>query len=634
MTLNILYSIALGMSVAAVITAIVMGIKAHRSEFVVKGEDVYKKHFILSSFQIFLLCFFLGAVFIFIPIYYTDYFTEEMPAARILKSVLLSIHNTMRLFILDGDFDIIENAVTDPARLHYAIGYAYSIYSAFLFVAAPIMTASLVLSFFKNVSASIKYTFNFSKKIYYVSDLNEKSIALANDIVAKEENKGALIVFFNVYDDNEEISGDLVERAKRLGAICFAKDITEINLKRTLKNAERKFYFIGENEDENIKQALTLIKYCRKTEFYNVPQSQFYVFSTTVDSEALLDAVDNGNMRVRRINENRNLVMNALLNEPVFDKYIENNNVRRVCILVAGCGNYGTELLKAISWCSQLPKYEVAIHVVDSEENIESKFTALAPELMLKNKNREAGESYYEIEFHPNIDVYGTDFSDLLRGIENLSAAFVTLGDDELNLDVAMKIRRECGRLNLEKGYEIPNIFSVVYSTLKIQTFEQNGFLCLGEEDYGIKFIGDMRSRFSLDVIEQLDLEEKGMSIHLSWLERRKAEIRLANEDEAEIDEQINQSKLLYNKCEYYRRASIAKAVYEEVLKKLNISFADAEDEKETEHKRWSAFMRAEGYVYNDKVKNHIAKTHSSLKPYERLSFIDKEKDLLIRDKK
>ena len=630
MDLNMFCSIAMLLSMATLAFAIIVGIKTYRSEFAGKGDALYKKHFVLTPFQIFLVCFFLGTVYIFVPIYYTDYFAQEMQFARVFKSIFLSIHNTMRLFILDGDFDIIENAVTDPNRVHYAIGNAYSIYAAFLFVIAPVMTASFVLSFFKNVSSYVKYSFNFSTKIYYISELNEKSIALATNILTESGIRKPLIVFFDVFENNDETSSELIDQAKRLGAICFQKDITGINLKHLFPRTERKIYFIGEDEDENIKQALALIKYCRNDVRYNTQLTQFYVFSTTADSEALLDSVDNGNMKVRRINEKRNLVMHTILNEPVFEKFVSTQQGKRISVLVVGGGNYGIELIKAITWCGQIPGYEVAIHVVDKQDSIESLFANLAPELVSKNKKREAGEPYYELYFHPDIDVHGSEFSALLGEMENITAVFVTLGDDELNLDVAMNIRREYGRLQLKKNYLIPNIFTIVYSTLKTQTFVQNGgLLCLGKDAYGIRLIGDMRSRFSLKVIEQNQLEEVGMKIHLSWLERRKAEIKLAEEDETKINQEIQINRQWYDKYEYYRRASIAKAVYGEVLKKMGVSFDDPQTEKEMEHKRWNAFMRAEGYIYHETKKDHIAKTHPDLKPYKNLTEQERKKDLL-----
>ena len=631
MNFDLFYGLTLAVSMATMLAAIWMGIKSYRMEYTGKGDALYKKHFFLRPFQIFLICFFFGIVILFVPIYYTGYFYGESPVIRLLKTVLLSIHNTMRFFILDGDFDIIQNAVVGKDYLHHGIGSAYALYGSIVFVAAPVMTASIVLSFFKNASAHLKYTLSFSKDIYYISDLNEMSIALATDIMAEGGIKKPLVAFFNVTEGGDDVNCELVDQAKRLGAICFGKSITEIGLKYYRLLAKRKFYFISEQEDENVKQALTLIKHCQKNGRYNQPNTQFYVFATTADSEVLLDSVEHGEMKVRRINENRNLVINTLQEKPIFENYIEQNGEKKVAILIIGGGNYGTELIKAISWCGQMPGYCISIHVVDKSMETESYFSGIAPELMKKNKTREQGEPYYEITFHTDVDVYGNKFLELLGEIENITTAFVTLGDDKANLDVAMRIRREYGRLHLQKGYQIPHIYSVVYSTLKTQTLLQNGgLLCLGKDDFNIQFLGDVRTRYSLDVIEQLDLEEKGMRVHLNWLERRKAAIISAGEDQDEINAKIEESRLAYNKYEYYRRASIASAVYQEVLAQNGITFASVEEQKKYEHFRWNAFMRAEGFVYDAETRDHIAKTHPSLKPYEILTRAEQEKDYII----
>ena len=57
---------------------------------------------VLSPFQWFLAFFFLGAAFIFLPVYVFD---SGWEAVAWIRNVLLSVHNAMRLFILDGDFE-------------------------------------------------------------------------------------------------------------------------------------------------------------------------------------------------------------------------------------------------------------------------------------------------------------------------------------------------------------------------------------------------------------------------------------------------------------------------------------------------------------------------------------------------
>ena len=124
-----------------------------------------------------------------------------------------------------------------------------------------------------------------------------------------------------------------------------------------------------------------------------------------------------------------------------------------------------------------------------------------------------------------------------------------------------------------------------------------------------------MKKRYALSFIEQEELEAEGLKYHLLW---------------AKTEDEIEKNKALYEKYEYYRRSSISKALHvfhREHLGLLN-DISDIED-KLLEHKRWNAYMRAEGYVYSI-VKDDIAKTHPLLKPYGELSDCEKNKDQVI----
>ena len=117
------------------------------------------------------------------------------------------------------------------------------------------------------------------------------------------------------------------------------------------------------------------------------------------------------------------------------------------------------------------------------------------------------------------------------------------------------------------------------------------------------------------------------MEIHLSWLEHEKKIIREKHEDESEINEKIEQSRLSYHKYEYFRRASIATAVHIKVIDNLGITFADKDTRSVNEHNRWNAFMRSEGFVFDKNVKNHITRTHTDLKPFKILNKETQDKD-------
>ena len=98
-------------------------------------------------------------------------------------------------------------------------------------------------------------------------------------------------------------------------------------------------YFIDENEDENTKQTLTLINH-HANGTLDPEHLELYAFSNTVESETLLTSVygmeniDKQNqtvkaMKIRRVNENRNLALQEMLNHPIFDDASEKDGMNK-----------------------------------------------------------------------------------------------------------------------------------------------------------------------------------------------------------------------------------------------------------------------------------------------------------------
>ena len=584
---------------------------------------------IITPLHILILGFFFTALVIVAPVIYLSSFTEDMLFARIIKSAISAIVYATKAFGFGSDIGTVDAIVMNPDLVNPILGNIYSVYASLLFFGMPLLSAGFILSFFKNVSAYIRYILVRKGEIYYLSELNERSLALAKNLLSADGTKPT-VIFFSVKNGDDP----KIEEAKKIGAIRFSKDITKIGLKHNTKGLVRKFYLISDNEDKNVKSALVLINNCRNDSAYNTSNTSFYVFSTTIDSEVMLDSADNGEMTVRRVNESKNIALNTLLNEKeIFTNYIDHDGLKVVNALILGGGNLGVELMKALCWCGQLPDYQINIHVVDKDKKIDKKIKALMPELIARSGVYEPGECYYTINTYPDIDVFNSDFVDLLERIGKLSVAFVSLGDDQLNVAASMQLRREMGRLNFNHGNPIPSIYAVVYNIIKNDIIVKNGGLkCLGTNDYGIKFIGDIRTRYSTEVIEHKELEETGMKIHLSWLEHEKEIIREKHEDESEINQKIEESRLSYHKYEYFRRASIATAVHIKVIENLNITFPDKESQGLNEHNRWNAFMRSEGYVFNEKNKDHIARTHTDLKAFKILDKKTQDKDNISYD--
>lgn len=86
---------------------------------------------------------FAAATVLFLPIYGEIFAGEPL---RWLKVLLLSVHNTIRLFIVDGEFTIVTDHLTADNGWIFT---PYSVLFAALFVAAPLLTFGVVLSFSK-----------------------------------------------------------------------------------------------------------------------------------------------------------------------------------------------------------------------------------------------------------------------------------------------------------------------------------------------------------------------------------------------------------------------------------------------------------------------------------------------------
>lgn len=538
----------------------------------------------------------VAAFFVFIPIHTIS---TDITVSGVIRIFMLSLFNAIQLFAAGCDFSFIsENLITCPAWLISG----YKTWGAILFVLAPLFTFGFVLSLFKNVFAYLRYIHSYFRDIYVFSELNEKSFALANDI--KNKNGKATIVFTDIFDEDEEKMYELIERTKEIGAINFKKDILVIDFNKHSKDKNISFFTIGENETENLNQSLKIIETYRERE-----NTHLYVFSTKIESELLLATIDKGRIKVRRINEVQSLV-NRILYERgtlLFDsaKEIE-DGYKKISVIVVGMGCHGTEFVKALTWYGQMDEYRIKINAFDKDPLAEEKFTALAPELMDKDYNGVyvEGEAQYKLKIHSDVDVFTKKFADKISNINDATFVIVALGDDDVNINTAINIRMYFER----KGIH-PVIQTIVYNSQQRKALER--IENYRGQKYDIEFIGDTESSYTENVIINSELEDNALERHLKW----------GDEEE-------------FWNYEYNYRSSTASAIHMKARIYCGIPGASKKEEELTnderdtieslEHRRWNAYMRAEGYVYSgsddEKSRNDLAKMHNDLIDYSSLS--------------
>lgn len=570
----------------------------------IRSKMRYKSGRILTPFNILLVGVIFSALSLFLPVYINTFAATKCGPA---EAVLISVHNMIRLFAGDGDFAFVTEQLSDASPKVFK---AYSLFFSVLFVVAPILTFGFVLSFFKNLAANLKYIKNFFGTAFIFSELNEKSLVLAADL---QKNKKRLVVFTDVYTKEEQKNG-LIERAKEIGAVLFKKDVTDINFAVHSPCAEITFFAIGEDKSKNITTSLKIIE-----RYKNRSKTNLYVFSSATETELILSGkCSSSKIKVRRVNDVQSLIFRNLYDvgyENIFKSaYTDNDGIRKIGALVIGMGQHGTEMAKALSWFCQMDGYQPEINCFDIDKSAKDKFISLCPELMDEKYNGKfdiAGETQYKITVHSGVDALTKSFDDLVAGLPRTTYVFISLGSDERNIAVAVKLRA----LFIRKGYN-PQIQAVIYDNDKKEALA--GVKNYSNQEYRIDFIGDIESSYTEKVILGSDLENIAKERHLKWGEEEK-----------------------FWQYDYNYKSSVASVIHKKMKELCGISGVDKDPAKRgaderlalrvLEHRRWNAYMRSEGYVYSGSIekssRNDLAKQHNCLVAFADLPPAEQEKD-------
>ena len=394
-----------------------------------------------ETLKVLLVCFFTCGILLHLPMYAAAYAGEHLSW---LKALLGAVHHTLRMFVLDGELDPIhEFAMSRPAvwsDLYF--GAAIVVY-----LVSPLLTFSVVLSFFKNLSALWRYAFRRCTELYVFSELNEDSLYLAGSI--KAAHPKGLVVFTDVYENESEEFGEQMAAAHRLGAACFKTDIALLRLRRSDRSRPVYFFLMGRDKAENIHQAVLLTR-----RWGTRSNMHLYLFATGAESELLFQSADPRGMRIRRVNEVRSLVQLLLYQqgEKLFETAAPLPEGRhQISALLLGLGQYGTEMLKALAWFGQMDGYDLRLTAVDARPNARELFTYRCPELMDRRHNgqRIPGEAQYDIRIHAGMRLESREFLELVQTLPQLTYVFVALGSDTRNIEAAVRLGGGCQRRGL-----------------------------------------------------------------------------------------------------------------------------------------------------------------------------------------
>ncbi len=488
---------------------------------------------------------------------------------RTFNSIAYSLNNSILIFGLGGELKEVRALKELLIQIGTSSIFALivSFVAALFYFLAPIVTVSAIVSLFRERFSVLKYRWFslYKKQVYIFSELNERSITLAKDIVlnknSNEDKKERLIVFCDVFSHNSESSFELQEQASEIGAICLINDIAIVNwIKTNIKRKSKKeteksdefykFFLIGENENENLEQIIKLInKYDKTVEKDTVT---LYLFSKSSTSELSTQSLlsEDSTVNIIRVDYKRSMIYNYLYeNGADIINRVSKKPGRRFNMLILGMGEHGFEMIKSLLWFCQRTGYELKIDVYDKEKDIKERFYAQCPGI------RTFSDKNTSIIFHPETDFNNSGFYDDSIGKHTDSDfVFISLGDDSENIALAKRVREVFARKNIEgdnkeTATDNPIITTVVENSQVKAAMKKN--------NYNIQIIGDFESVYSNKVIINSDLERIALAVHRH---------DTGNADSKDITTYKRQE--FYN--EYYYRSTMAQVIYHLVWKESN----------------------------------------------------------------
>ena len=538
-------------------------------------------------------------------LYFGVFTTEEGSLDLVFRNLVFSIIQTVRLFMLDADdcFLRIYDGLLPSTRVWY------SVFAPCLYFLVPVLTVGFILSLFKNFASYRKLFLHPRKAVFAFSELNERSVLLAESI--RQKKPGALICFARGLDTEEIHSSALHGRANAVGALLFKADITEINWKLGSSRRPICFFAISNDPERCTQEALAL-----KNNYGKRADASLLIFSSQMDSQMLFSVNTDTRMHIRRIDPLRMVVDDNLYThgQLLFRQAIdEGSGEKRISAVVLGLGHHGREMVKSLSWFGQMDGYSLDIHVFDRDPQAEERFRDACPELMSPAYNGRIteGDARYHIQIHTGIQVESPAFRECLRSIGPVSYVLAALGSDRANIEAAVRLRMLC-----LQNHCSPLIQSIVYSAEETELLKQA--TDYRGHPYEIMFIGNLKDIYDWDTLFNNELQSLALKRHLQW------------GDEAS-----------FWAYEFHYRASVASAIHARMRLLCGIPGTGKEtptpEERRglelLEHRRWNAYMRSEGYCYSGSPdpasRSDLAKLHNDLVPFEKLSREEQAKDFV-----
>lgn len=532
-------------------------------------------------------------------------------------------------------------------------------------VLAPVAGGAVLLDILANIFPAVKLALKKASgrySFFVFSELNEDAVCLAEDILrdghykklfaANGQHGRPAFIFTDAYvRTDEETHEELKERASVMGAICVKSDVLCMNLKR----ARAVYYFLIDSERINNLSSFAALasesprwRVRREAEISERTASAYiYVFAEGEKSGAYIRELrrnNQDNLRdvvVREVQDYRSLAMNLFYHIPLYvpllagkqeqeEKAAAKEREKRLVVTILGSGKIGEEIFRNVYWFGQFYDWLPEIHVISRnasvmKQSLKRNFEELlstcrvdkeeADHRLLQIWPEESGREevnppYAEVYFQDYEIETGDFFSDFGDLLQRTHYFVTALGTDRKNMELSGELNRWLAKKRLGKEISfIPVIACAVFDRRLGEIVRRDG----ESVDGGWVFpFGGRESRFSCRNVFLSDFTEKSFA---------SGEIYNKKRQEKDADDEYKTlssvARVAHASYKYFSEGKIAGVsrrgagiVLEPAEEIRNAEpsawLSDPETQERlawVEHRRWSAYIRAQGYVRPGSVR-------------------------------
>ena len=570
------------------------------------------------------------AGFIIYYIGYQDGGTENVITTSCIRSFL----SMCSMFLLHSD--LLEVSHHMHGSKTYMLIFSIIHFSAFI-----ISTLFIIQLCGKQFISWLSLKVSCPKQSYLFFDLNEATVSLAEDLMKKKKDR--LVVFVGKYirysfflhhkavEENGSLCDNklLFEQIKNTSAVFLNREyivkrsLKKLGIANLIHKSESHLFFLSEDETLNIQMAQQVIE---EIERESLVVKKLFIYINTV-SENLDNLFTrklsfmHKEIEIKVINRYKLSATELVDLYPPVD-YIEKDTTTATAlsdfnVLILGFGQIGTFALR---------------YLIEQGQFVCSTFHATVIDHMIECKedlfiNKYPGVKSYQVEYE-KAEVNSKKYFELLKNkIDSLKYVVVSLGDDRLNIKVAVELYE----FSLRHAKAPVDLFVNVYNIKNYDYIKKT--ICIADK---IHLFGGHNEIFREDIIVNEICSHTAKKIHEHY-----------NKDKAEIDKEKWQELSMIKKM---TNLSAAVHIYTK-LKLAGLTVADVNKleikkdfEKllgpermaclaEGEHLHWNATLFTNGWetwnlseINDDQScnKDEIRKKHACLVSWDELEKVSK----------